>query len=256
MKTQKATLLLAILLMLALGTSYAQDSDNYQAYHVHEDQVKPSMVMQYENTAKALVEQMKAHQINSTSWLASNTSDFRYLYVTPIKNMADLDKRPFDPLSEKMGEEAFTKLMSAFGPCYDKHGDYIIYMDKELTYMPDGITQTPEGENFRKFFYLHFAPRDASEMRDAMKAVKTMFEDKKSELYYRVYRSGFGTMGSFYMVAVSAKDAVEIEQKGAANDQLLGEGAKAIFGKVYGLSLKFEEYAGNIRPDLSYAPKE
>lgn len=255
MKTKKATLLLAILLMF-LGVSYAQNSDNFQAYHVHEDQVKPPMLMQYENTAKALVEKMNAHNIKSTSWIAVNTDDNRYLYVTPIKNMADLDKRSLAPLREKMGGEAFTKLMSGFGPCYDKHGDYVVYLDKEISYMPTGFTLTPEGEDFRKLYYLHFAPRNASDMRKAMMAVKNMFETKKSALHYRVFRSGFGTMGSFYMVAVAAKDPIEMEQKGAANEKLLGEDAAAIFGKINSFSLKFEEYTAKMRPKLAYMPKE
>jgi len=256
MKTLKATLLPAILVMLFLGTSFAQNSDNYQAYHVHEDQVKPSKVMQYEITAKALVNKMKEHNIQSTRWLATSTDNFRYLYVTPIKNMADLDKRPFTPLREKMGDEAFGELMSGFGACYDIHGDYVIYMDKELTYMPDGISQTPEGENFRKFFYIYMSPKNSSKMRDAMKAVKDMFANKNSTNYYRVYRSGFGTMGSYYMVAISAKDPIEMEQKSAANDKLLGEDAASVFGKVLGLSLSFEEYTAKIRPELGYSPKE
>lgn len=254
MKTFKSTLLSAILVMLLLGTSFAQTSDNYQAYHVHEDQVKPSMVVQYEKTAKSLADKMKEHNIQSTSWLATSTDNFRYLYVTPIKNMADLDKRPFTPLREKMGAEAFGALMSGFGPCYNIHGDYVIYMDKELTYMPNGITQTSEGEYFRKFIYIHMSPKNSSEMRDAMKAVKDLFANKNSTNYYRVYRSGFGTMGSYYMVAISAKDPVEMEQKGAANDKLLGDDAASVFGKILGLSLKFEEYTAKIRPELGYIP--
>jgi len=256
MKTAKATWLPVILSMLFLGNSLAQNTEKFQAYHVHEDQVKPSMIVPYEKAATALVDKMKAYNIQSTRWLASRTDDFKYLYLTPIKNMADLDKRPFSSIREKMGADDFGTLMSGFGPCYDQHGDYVIYMDKELTYMPNGITQTPEGENFRKFYYLHFAARDASQMRTAMKAVKSMFEAKKSTLYYRVYRSGFGTMGSYYMVAISSKDPIEMEQKGADNDKLLGKEAAAVFAQIYGLSLKFEEHTATIRPDLGYMPSK
>ncbi len=256
MKTIKSTLLLAIMATLCFNTTIAQNNDKLQAYTVHEDWVKPAMVMQYEKAATALVEKMKEHNIKSTSWLTTSTDNFRYLYVTPIENMAELDQNVFAPLQKKMGQEAFGELMSGFNPCYDKHGDYIIYMDKELTYMPNGITQKPEGENYRKFIYIYFSPKNTSKMRTAMKAVKDLFASKKSTNYYRIYQSGFGNMDSYYMVAIAAKDPIEMEQKSAANDKLLGEDAGPVFGRVLGLSLKFEEYTGNMRPKLAYSPKD
>lgn len=256
MKTLQIKLLIAICVLMLSTIAFAQNNDKFQAYVVHEDQVKPSKVMEYEKAAKALVDKMKEHKITSTSWLTSTTDDFRYLYVTPLKNMAELDNNAFAPLVEKMGQEAFRDLMSAFNPCYDRHGDYVIFMDKELTYMPKGITQTPEGQNYRKFFYIYVSPKNNSKMRDAMMDVKKMFKEKNSTSYYRVYRSGFGNMDNYYMVAIAAKDPVAMEQQGAANDKLLGDEAAAVFGKVLGLALRFEEYTGSVRPELGYMPSK
>lgn len=257
MKTMKCRLFTFLIAFVFVGSMYAQEEKKSQMYVVHEDQVKPSMLMQYEKTSKMLADKMKEHNISSTSWLASVTDDFRYMWVTPIKSMADLDDNTWwTELSKAMGEDAFNEMMSGFGPCYDKHGDYVISMDKELTYMPSGITQTPEGENYRKFYYIHHLPKDRGAMRTAMKGVKDLFANKKSAMNYRVYSNGFGNMDTFYMVAVSAKDAIDMEQKSLANDKLLGEEAQATFGKVMALATRFEEYTGNVRPDLSYKPKK
>ena len=253
----KCRLLLMLAAILFVGNIYAQEEKKSQMYAVHEDQVKPSMLMQYEKTSKMLADKMKEHNIQSTSWLSSVTDDFRYMWVTPIESMADLDDNSWwNELSEAMGEDAFQEMMSGFGPCYDSHGDYVLVMDKELTYMPDGITQNTEGENYRKFFYIHHAPNNRSAMRDAMKGVKDMFASKNSTSHYRVYSNGFGTMDTFYLVAISAKDPIAMETQGAANDKLLGEDAGPVFGKVMALATKFEEVTGNVRPDLSYKPKK
>ena len=57
-----------------------------------------------------------------------------------------------------------------------------------------------------------------------------MFAEKGSNTHYRVYRSGFGTRGEFYMVAVAAKDAVDYATKATANDALLGEDGNKMMG--------------------------
>ena len=248
--------LVSALFALCFITSYAyQGNDRFQAYHVHEDQVKPSMVAEYEKTAKALADAMRENNVQGYGWLTTSTDDFRYLSVTPIENMAQLDGNPFSGLSDKIGNEAASAVFAPFNKCYDRHGDYVIFMDKELTYMPDGITQTPEGENFRKFFYVYVSPGNMGKMNDAFKDVKAMFAEKGSKSYYRVYRSGFGNMDSYFMVAVAAKDPVDMEQRGAENDQLLGPDAQAVFAKLLGQALKMEEITGYIRPELGYTPK-
>lgn len=143
-----------------------------------------------------------------------------------------------------------------FNKCYTSHNDFIITMDEELTYMPEGITQTPEGENFRKFFYLYFKPKNSGKIREGMKAVKEMFASKGSKSYYRVYRSGFGNAENYYMVAIAAKSEVEGATKAEANDKLLGPDRYETFNKVMNYTSRLEEYSGAVRPDLSYAPSE
>src|SRR5680860_1654275 len=103
MKRVKTTLLiaLAILIMPILN---AQDNKS-QAYWVHEDVVKPSMTSEYEAICKELTENMKKYNIQELNAIVSNTADNRYLWVSPIENMAQIDKPVFATLSEKMGAD-------------------------------------------------------------------------------------------------------------------------------------------------------
>lgn len=255
MKTLTKRLFLAVLSIAFSFSAFAQEK-TIQAYWVHEDRVKPSMLMEYEKVTKELVENCKKHEIKTLGWIASQTDDFRYMFVSPINSMADISYEGFGPLREKMGAEAFDKMFADMDKCYTAHGDYTLVLDKELSYMPNGITLTPEGQDYRRFYFLHTTPENVAPMTEAMKAVKKMYEEKESKQHYRMYRSGFGNMGSYFMVAVAAEDGIDYETMGAENDELLGESAKVVFGNVMKYVTKMEEVSARMRPDLAYAPNE
>lgn len=249
MKTIKTTLLLTFIFCLSINLSQAQ-----KLYQVHVDYVNPSKVQEYEKIAKEFTEACKKHN-PQTSWILTSTSDLRYMYVSPMENFAELDKNVFADMSKAMGDD-WGNMFKNFNTCYDKHGDYVLVLDEGLTYMPEGLTQTPEGENYRKFYFLYYKPENQGKLREAMKGVKDLFASKGSKEYYRVYHSGFGVTDSYYMVAVAAKDEVDSATRGKANDELLGEGAKEVFGNLMNTTSKFEEISAWMRPDLYYSPKE
>ena len=254
MRTQKIKALTLSLLFLLPVLISAQDDNTSQAFWVHEDVVKPDMTEEYEAVCKELIGHLKTHNIQGSGWITTNTADSRYLYVSAIENMADMGKTPFPELAEKMGAEEMGALFERMDKCYDTEHDYIIHLDKELSYMPGGITQTPEGQNYRKFHYLHFTPSKRAVVKEKLKAVKDMFASKSSKVDYRVYKSGFGTRGEFYMVAVAAKDPVDYAQKGMDNQKLLGEDGQKVMGELWEHLLKYEEFIGQMRPDIAYSP--
>ena len=257
MKSIQIKLYLALALAFVISTGFSQEEEKrFQMYEVHEDQVKPSMVAQYEKTAKMFADKMREHNISEGAYLVTNTSDLRYMYVNPIDSLGQIASNPgMAELWKKMGADKFGEMMDGFDGTYDRHGNYVIVMDKELTYMPEGITQTPEGENYRKFYYVYYKPEHGSEMREAFKGIKDLFVSKNSKVSYRVYRSGYGNMDQFYMVAVAAKNGVELEQRSMDNQALLGEDAQPVWDKMMKFATKMEQYTGSIRPDLGYQPK-
>ena len=115
MKTIKLSVLVALMLM-GMGISTAQEEQKeekrFQMFSVHEDRVIPSKVMEYEKTAKMLADKFREHNISGGDYLTTSTDNFRYLYVSPIEKMADLDENPgMAQLSEKMGQEAFGEMI-------------------------------------------------------------------------------------------------------------------------------------------------
>lgn len=249
MKTIKTTILLALILCFSINFSNGQ-----QAFQVHQDNVKPSKFMEYEAVAKEFKEACVEHNLQST-WFSAMSYDFKYFYITPIENFAELDERPFADMAKAMGDK-FGDMFERFDSCYDSHGTYIILRDDELSFKPADDAQTGETGNYRTWFYIYYTPKNAKKIREGMKAVKELYTSKGSKEYYNVYRNGFGQMESYYLVSVPAKNEVDSATRGEANKEVLGPDRWDTFSKVMDYASRTEEYKGEMRPDLSYAPKE
>jgi hypothetical protein len=256
MKTLKITLLLLSMLLLCPINGQAQEQNERKIYRVHEDQVKLSMVSEYESIVKELVALLNKHKLPDLHWITLASSDSKYRFISPIKNMADLDKPSWiGALAEKEGKDAINGLFDRMDKCYDTELDYILRLDEELTYMPEGFNQTPEGENYRKNHMLYVSPGNRDVVREKMKAIKDFNVKKGSKVSYRIYRSGFGSDGEYYMVAIAAKDAEHYAKRSKENQEILGDERKKVMGDLWSNLLKYEVIEGWIRPELAYSSK-
>lgn len=249
MKTIKKALALILFLCFTCNVSQAQ-----KMFRVHQDNVKPSMIMEYEKIAKEFNAASVEHNVQA-EWFTAVSNDFKYFYITPIKKFAEIDERPFADMAKAMGDK-FKDLFNRFDTCYDSHGSYIVVLDEKLSFMPEGAKEAQEGQNYRKWFYMYYTPENGDKVREGMKAVKELFASKGSTNYYRVYRNGFGAMENYYMVSVSAKDEVDGATQAKANKEVLGPDRWETFSKVMNYISRMEEYSGEMRPDLSYSPKK
>ncbi|MCG9972733.1 hypothetical protein [Christiangramia crocea] len=251
MKSTKQNLT-AIILMLFICISIYAQNDRYQLYVVHEDHVKDGMQSMHDQADKVLMEAAKEHNMKGMNWITFQTDDNRVMYLSPIENMAELDKNPFEDLEKKMGKDKFEKLFEDYQGTYTKHGDYILRLDKELSYMPDGITQTPAGQNYRELTYYWIPPGEGEKAEQLARGVKELYSKKGSKIHYRVYKSGFGNMGNYYMVAVAAESPEAMEKMREENMELLGEEGKKLFDEIENSTSKQERVTGYLKPELSY----
>ena len=199
---------------------------------------------------------MEEHNTMGADFLTFMSDEFSYLSIAKIENMADLDVNVFKGLTEKAGADKMEAIWKAFEPCYNSHGDYILHLDHALSYMPDGIDINPKGQPYRVLETWHVTPSNAKALADVGKEIKELMVSKGAPLHYRIYRSGFGQHGPYFMVATAAKDQADWEQKNKAQNEAVGEEGQALFDKALKLCLKYEKTQGWIRPDLSYKAKE
>lgn len=254
-KALKNIWIIVLSIMLSASISMAQNETKNQAYLIHEDRVKPSMVSEYEKISKDLVAECTKYNIQETSWLTVAQNDNTYLYVTPIEKFAELDANVFATLGEKMGNDNMNKLFSRFNSCYDEHGDYIVYLNKDLSYMPGGITQVTEGKPYRLFYYNYVTPDTSKKFVSVLKKIKDVFAKSNSKLFYRVYSTGFGVMGTYYMVVISAANAEEMAKSSGENWELTKDQFQPLLTELNKYIWKTDEKRGWIRSDLSYTPK-
>ncbi|WP_298535510.1 hypothetical protein [uncultured Algibacter sp.] len=248
MNTLKKISLIALTLCLTSSLALAQ-----QMFRIHQDNVKPSKLMEYEAIAKEFKTAATEHNIDVT-WFTAMTNDNKYFYVSPIENFASFDERPFADMAKAMGDD-FTDLFARFDRCYDSHGTYVIVKNDELSYMPEGVSNAPADETYREWYYMYYKPEDAKNIKEGMIAVRDMFKEKGSKLYYRVYSDGLGQMEHYYMVSVAFKDEMDAAQRSEENKKVLGPDRMETFNKVMNYVSRMEEHRGSMRPDMDYTPK-
>jgi len=250
------TILFTILFFMLLPNIILSQDNKNQAYAIHEDRVKPAMVKEYEQVSKDLIAACKEHNIQDVNWLTAVQDDNTYLYITPIANFAELDKNGFAILSEKMGKDKMNALFNRFKNCYDEHGDYVVYLNEKLSYMPGGITQVVEGKPYRTFYYNYVTPSNTKNFEEALNKIKELFVSKNSKMNYRVYKTGFGVMGTYYMIAISGVNAEENAKAQSENFESMKDEFPALLNGLSKYTWKQNEKTGWMRDDLSYVPKK
>ena len=250
MKTVKLISLLLTIVLLQTTNLFAQNTN--QAFWVHEDQVKPSMLKEYEAVTKDFIKACEEHDLKDADWTTARIDGGTYLTIAPINSMADFDKNPMAPLAEKMGEENFRAIFNRFDKCYDTHRNYMVHLIDDMSYMPNGLTTNTEGENYRKWHFFYVTPQNVANLRNKMKEVKSLYEEKGAKQHFRIYRNGFGSTGDYYLVVISAKDAQSYAKTSEETDKLLGEEGEKLFEDLMQYVHKYESKPGSMRPDLAY----
>lgn len=253
MKLLQKMMAVVFCLFTSIGL-WAQENKN-QAFWIHEDKVKPSMISEYEKASKDFVALCKEHDLKDLQWNIAQMDDGTFLSITPIQELADIQKMSFQPLREKLGDEKFSKIFQDFDKCYNKHGDYVVILNDELSYMPEGLTAETPGKDYRVWHRMEVTPANIQNLKGKMKELKTLFANKGSEMHYRIYHSGFGNVGNYYVAVISAKDAQDYDRMSAENDKLLGAEGQKLFDEMFQYVDSYEVKRGGMRSDLAFRGK-
>lgn len=215
----KTTKILVLIIVMALFVPKHLNAQ--QLYHIHEDVVKPNMTIEYENVLADVYKLIEEFPLEDLKMLVLQSNNNHYYFIEPIGSLGDLDKpSPLVTLAQKAGRDKVMPLLTRLDKCYDIERDYVIRLNNDLSYMPGGMTLTPEDQNYREQYKIYYSPENRQAVTDQMKAVKAMFAEKNSNMHYRVYESGFGTEAEYYLVSIAAKDELDMATKGKAHEEL------------------------------------
>ena len=258
MQSKLFFVILAAFCCFATARVVAQDeAPKGQLLSVHEDAVIPSMLEKYESAAKNLSDMIAKNNV-PISYIAANRQDFVYFYFTPVENLGALDKMGANwaELEKKAGKQAFDGAMKQFDGCYLSHKNYLVRMRPELSYNPDFGGQISEGMLFRHWDFYHIYPGMEKEADDIAKEWVALSKKVGLPDGYRLYSGSFGTDGPVFIVAQSAKDAVDFYTRQEAWMKKAGDEGKALWAKTWKAVRKYDSVNGRIRPDISVLPKE
>jgi len=240
------------LLILLVSTAFLS-AQNVQHYRVHVDHVYPSNSEAYEKISERLANLAEENQ-EEDSWNVLWTNDNKVFSITPVSGWEDLGKEFLPKTRAKIGDEKLGEIFQEFDKHYDDHQDYIITLSNNHSYMPDGMTTTPAGKNYRKNMVMFHKARDQEKVAEIAEKFKNLYTEKGSKSHYRVYFSGFGNEESYIMVASAASSAMEFEKQAEENRKLLGKDSKKLWDELMQYVTKIEYTEGNMMPALSYVP--
>ena len=245
----------ALLCLIMAVTLMAQSAEK-RMFIIHEDRVKPSKVLHYEETARELQALLKKHGSAEMAYNAASSEDFTYLYISEISSFAELDKDPWAGFTAKVGEETMEDLWNSFDKCYDVHRNYLVSLSPELSYVPEDDVMADNGHTFRRWNYYYIQPEFAAEGDEVARAWKALYEKHNVSNGYRVYRSGLGQEMHIFTVVRWAQDAAAMDAIQASEQALFGEEGSKLWERTLAVCRKIDSRDGQMRPDLAYLPDE
>jgi hypothetical protein len=231
-------------ILLFAAFSVAQEAP--ERFAVFEDQVKPSMDVQYRDALKKLKTACEENEINSFSWRSVVFDDNSYHHLVPIKNMGDLDKNMMADLEGKMGKEALSSIFTQLGECTDAQTSAVVSMQKEMSYL-----EPAEGENFRDILFWHVLPGKEMEADDLMMEWKKMYESKQAPSGFISYKIDFGREPG-YVIVSWGKDEGDHATRAMKTRELLGEEGNQLWNKTMMITKKYKSHRAWLLPDYSF----
>lgn len=258
MRTMLFFVILAVCWIGGTQTRAQGNMPKGQLFTIHEDAVIPSMVERYERAVKNLGELIAKNNIGSITYTAASHDNFVYTYITPVENMAGVDKvgAGWIELEQKAGKDNFSAAMKQFDGCYPSHKNYLVRSRPELSYNGEYGAAIADGMLFRHYDFYFIHPGMEDEADNIAKEWVALSKKVGMPEGYRLYSGSYGTDGPVFVVSYSAKSAAEFYAGQEAWMKKAGDEAKALWAKTWKVVRRFESVNGRIRPDLSVLPKE
>lgn len=250
---------LAIATILFPLAVFAADPPKMQLFIVHEETAVPSMVAQYEGVTKDLIKSFTEKKMTSPSFMVNTymTSDFHYLYITPIANWAQMDTISKDWMSapEMVGKEKWAEMMKRGNAAMVSYDDTIAARRDDLSYVPENPRVKMEDEPFARVDYYYLKPGTEQEAEQIAKDYAKLFREKKIADGFTIYMAMSGHDLPLLVAVIPAKSPADFAATDEKTAAALGDALKALQGRALSITRRIEHKDSWYRPDMSYMPK-
>jgi len=224
--------------------SVAQEAPD--RFAIFEDNVKPSMDVQYKEALKKLKNACEENKINSFSWVSVMFEDNSYHHLVPIKGMGDLDKNMMADLESKMGKEALSSIFNELNQCVDRQTSSVVSFHKDMSYL-----EPAEGENFRDLLFWYVLPGKEMEAEKIIMEWKGLYESKKAPNGYAVYKVDLGNEPG-YVIVSWGKDEADHAVKMMKTHEMFGEEGNQLWSKTMLITKRYDSRRAWVLPEYSY----
>jgi len=250
---------LAIATVLFPLAVFAADPPKMQLFIVHEETAVPSMVAQYEGVTRDMIKNFAEKKMTSPSFMVNTymTSDFHYLYITPIANWAQMDTIWKDWMSapEMVGKEKWAELMKRGNAAMVSYDDTIAARRDDLSYVPENPRAKMEEEPFARVDYYYLKPGTESEAEQIAKDYAKLFREKKIPDGFQIYMAMSGHDLPLLVAVIPAKSPADFAATDEKTAAALGDALKTLQGRALAITRRIEHKDSWYRPDMSYMPK-
>jgi hypothetical protein len=254
MKTKLSVLLLSLVVCLCAFTTLSLGEEQEIATLVFTmvHTVKPSMVVQYEETAKEIMEQFKKQNYPYTlyGWEEGN---FKYYYFHPVKNYADVENlwKAWGNLVEKWGNEG-SQIVDRLNSSIESFEDYLLRSLPELSYIPEDPRLKDEEEVFAIWDIAYIHPEKQTEYLQLMEKGLALFKKIKFKDRIYFFTGEMGMEKPVYIGCGFGKDPEDYWSQNKKMWEAMGEDSTAILLEFIKVLRKREFKQFWYRQDLSY----
>jgi hypothetical protein len=241
--------------MYACTISLGQDAMQPQLYFVEEVVVKPSERDNFQETIKEFLNYFEEQnfQFEVSSYM---TSDFHIYFTFPLEGAGDVEDlfTGFNNLAEKVDPVKWAELISAEYKAIESVEYSLYYMRPDLSYFPENPRITEEETNYLEWTFAYVKPGKDAEAEAIWKEWAELYKEKGVTDPYYTWVGFIGPEVPLYLFIFPGKNAIDFHQAGLENMAKLGEDAKPLYEKTYGLIKKLESRTGWVLQDLFYSP--
>jgi hypothetical protein len=251
-------LCLILLICVAVFPAFAaEEAPAQRLWYVHQEFAKPSMIEQYEASAKAfnaLVKENASKMPHFNITGAFQGEDMLYTYSIPIASLSEVDQivQEFGALVEAAGQRG-AEVMQKGGLATEQMKEWIIAEPLQMGYVPAQPRLKPDEMKYFRFDMYYVQPGHEADADAVAADFKKLFTSKGIQDGYRVFKVLIGEDISLYTVQSGAKDAADFAMAEAKHNELLGKEGEALFARAFAICRKVTHTNAWFRPDLTTA---
>ena len=258
MRRQCLQVAAALAALMTASLAAAQESAQPKLFVLHQEQARPGMTKQYEETTKEYLSLLRQHheKLPTLQFVGMAGESFRYSFLTPLENYGSLDKvqAGYGAMIPAVGQAKWDELMARSGAAVELIGQLIMLEYPSLSYVPAKPRLKPEEERYVRMDYLYVLPgREPDAMAVAQEKVE-LYRKKGVTDGFRLFIVQVGPEMPLLIEMTPARDAADSEERDKVNEDLLGAEGKALDQRGFALLRRFEAHGATIRPDLSVEP--